>query len=35
MPLPQTEISFNGHSMVGPLQRVLVCSPQTAGWDQP
>ena len=35
MPLPQTEISFNGHSMVGALQRVLVCSPQTAGWDQP
>ena len=35
MPLPQTEISFNGHSMVGPLQRVLVCSPQTAGWGQP
>jgi N-dimethylarginine dimethylaminohydrolase len=33
--VPQTEISFNGHSMVGPLQRVLVCSPQTAGWDQP
>ena len=21
--------------MVGPLQRVLVCSPRTAGWDQP
>jgi len=21
--------------MVGPLQRVLVCSPQTAGWNQP
>ena len=35
MPLLQTENSFNGHSMVGPLQRVLVCSPQTAGWDQP
>lgn len=35
MPVPQTEISFNGHSMVGPLQRVLVCSPQTAGWNQP
>ena len=35
MPPPQTEISFNGHSMVGALQRVLVCSPQTAGWDQP
>jgi N-dimethylarginine dimethylaminohydrolase len=35
VPAPQTEISFNGHSMVGPLQRVLVCSPQTAGWNQP
>jgi N-dimethylarginine dimethylaminohydrolase len=35
MPLPQTAISFNGHSMVGPLRRVLVCSPQTAGWHQP
>ncbi len=30
-----TEILFNGHSMVGPLQRVLVCSPHTAGWNQP
>jgi N-dimethylarginine dimethylaminohydrolase len=29
-----TELS-NGHSMVGPLQRVLVCSPRTAGWNQP
>ena len=26
---------FNGHSMVGPLQRVLVCSPRTAGWNLP
>jgi N-dimethylarginine dimethylaminohydrolase len=26
---------FNGHSMVGALQRVLVCSPRTAGWNQP
>jgi N-dimethylarginine dimethylaminohydrolase len=26
---------FNGHSMVAPLERVLVCSPRTAGWDQP
>src|SRR5271169_1599142 len=24
----------NGHSMVGPLRRVLVCSPRTAGWDR-
>jgi len=26
---------FNGHSMVGELRRVLVCSPRTAGWDRP
>ena len=25
---------YNGHSMVGQLQLVLVCSPQAAGWDQ-
>jgi N-dimethylarginine dimethylaminohydrolase len=25
----------NGHSMVGELKRVLVCSPRTAGWNQP
>lgn len=25
--------AFNGHSMVGRLQRVLVCSPRAAGWD--
>jgi N-dimethylarginine dimethylaminohydrolase len=31
---PQTML-FNGHSMVGALQRVLVCSPRTAGWNQP
>jgi N-dimethylarginine dimethylaminohydrolase len=30
-----TEILFDGHSMVGTLQRVLVCSPRNAGWDQP
>jgi len=30
-----TETRFNGHSMVGTLQRVLVCSPRTAGWNQP
>jgi N-dimethylarginine dimethylaminohydrolase len=28
-------VSFNGHSMVGVLRRVLVCSPRTAGWNQP
>ncbi len=27
--------TFNGHSMTGPLQRVLVCSPRTAGWNEP
>jgi N-dimethylarginine dimethylaminohydrolase len=27
--------AFNGHSMVGELQRVLVCSPRAAGWNQP
>jgi len=26
---------FNGHSMVGALECVLVCSPRTAGWNQP
>jgi N-dimethylarginine dimethylaminohydrolase len=26
--------AFNGHSMVGRLQRVLVCSPRAAGWNQ-
>jgi N-dimethylarginine dimethylaminohydrolase len=25
----------NGHSMVAPLRRVLVCSPRTAGWNRP
>jgi N-dimethylarginine dimethylaminohydrolase len=30
-----TKITFNGHSMVGPLERVLVCSPRTAGWNEP
>jgi N-dimethylarginine dimethylaminohydrolase len=24
----------NGHSMVGTLRKVLVCSPQAAGWDR-
>ena len=28
-------IAFNGHSMVGPVKRVLVCSPRSAGWNQP
>jgi N-dimethylarginine dimethylaminohydrolase len=26
---------FNGHSMVGRLKRVMVCSPRAAGWNQP
>jgi arginine deiminase len=30
-----TGACFNGHSMVGALQCVLVCSPRTAGWNQP
>jgi len=30
-----TEPRFNGHSMVGALRRVLVCSPRTACWHQP
>jgi len=30
-----TERLFNGHSMVDPLRRVVVCSPLTAGWRQP
>ena len=30
-----TETRCNGHSMVGSLQRVLVCSPVAAGWNQP
>ncbi len=30
-----TETRCNGHSMVGSLQRVLVCSPAAAGWNQP
>jgi N-dimethylarginine dimethylaminohydrolase len=31
----ETEARFNGHSMVGTLKRVLVCSPRTACWHQP
>jgi N-dimethylarginine dimethylaminohydrolase len=30
-----TKTHFNGHSMVGALDRVLVCSPLSAGWDRP
>jgi N-dimethylarginine dimethylaminohydrolase len=35
MPPTTTETRFNGHSMVGALKRVLVCSPRTACWNQP
>jgi len=35
MPETLTRTHFNGNSMVGPLQRVLVCSPRTAAWHQP
>jgi N-dimethylarginine dimethylaminohydrolase len=31
----ETSVAFNGHSMVAPLRRVLVCSPRTAGWNRP
>jgi len=27
--------NFNGHSMVGELRRVMVCSPRNTGWDDP
>ncbi len=30
----KTEDRINGHSMVGPLRRVLVCSPRMAGWNK-
>ena len=35
MPEVVTSTRFNGHSMVGALDRVMVCSPRTAGWNQP
>jgi N-dimethylarginine dimethylaminohydrolase len=35
MPEAATGTRFNGHSMVGALERVLVCSPRTAGWNEP
>src|SRR5271165_3120105 len=35
MPEAATKTRFNGHSMTGALERVLVCSPHTAGWNQP
>jgi N-dimethylarginine dimethylaminohydrolase len=30
-----TATRHNGHSMVAPLRRVLVCSPDSAGWNHP
>jgi N-dimethylarginine dimethylaminohydrolase len=35
MPEAATRTHFNGHSMTGTLERVFVCSPFTAGWNQP
>jgi N-dimethylarginine dimethylaminohydrolase len=35
MPEAATSTRFNGHSMVGALERVMVCSPRTAGWSRP
>jgi N-dimethylarginine dimethylaminohydrolase len=35
MPEAAAKTRFNGHSMTGTLVRVLVCSPRTAGWNQP
>ena len=35
MKAPLIASGINGHSMVGPLQRVMVCSPRTAGWELP
>jgi N-dimethylarginine dimethylaminohydrolase len=32
---PEVAGQSNGHSMVGKLRRVMVCSPRTAGWDDP
>jgi N-dimethylarginine dimethylaminohydrolase len=34
MPGTITKTHFNGHSMVGKLERALVCSPRTAGWNR-
>ena len=35
MPEATASARFNGHSMVGPLECVLVCSPQTSAWNRP
>ena len=29
------ESRSNGHSMVDPLRRVMICSPRTSGWNKP
>jgi N-dimethylarginine dimethylaminohydrolase len=34
MPEAIASTLFNGHSMVGTLERVMVCSPRTAGWNR-
>jgi N-dimethylarginine dimethylaminohydrolase len=34
MPQIIRQTPFNGHSMVGLLQKVIMCSPRTAGWNQ-
>lgn len=34
LPTSETALAFNGHSMVAPLKRVLVCSPRTSGWNR-
>jgi N-dimethylarginine dimethylaminohydrolase len=34
MPDTLTQARFNGRSMTGALERVMVCSPRTASWDQ-
>jgi N-dimethylarginine dimethylaminohydrolase len=35
MPQAAAKTRFNGHSMTGALERVLICSPRTAGWNDP
>jgi N-dimethylarginine dimethylaminohydrolase len=35
MPETATKTRFNGNSMTGALERVLICSPRTAGWNLP
>jgi N-dimethylarginine dimethylaminohydrolase len=35
MPEAATKTRFNGNSMTGALERVLICSPRTSGWNLP